>query len=32
MLVKITEMDKEDVLTVSSKEVAEDFEKEHSSV
>lgn len=32
MLVKITEFNKEDVLTVSSREVAEDFGKRHTHV
>ncbi len=32
MLVKIIENNKEEILTVSSREVAEDFQKEHSKV
>ena len=32
MLVKIEEMNKEEILVVSSRDIADDFEKEHKDV
>lgn len=32
MLVKVNEVNKEEILTVTSREVAEDFEREHKNV